>query len=419
MVEFKLPDIGEGMTEAEILQWFVKEGDEVEQDEPVLEIQTDKVSAELTAPKAGIIDQIFFKEGETVEVEATLFTIRSSDEAPQETVSSSPKAEEKQQEEERPKNESTSIPAPTNRLKRALATPYVRQLARELNIDIDEVEGTGPIGRVLEEDLYRFKEGASETKETKPVTSQTEAATPTPVPATSGGERRIPLKGIRKTIAERMVKSVQTIPHVTHMDELEIDALRELRHSMKEYYESKGVKITYLPFFVKAVVAALKEFEYFNASVDDETNEIVLKDYYHIGIATDTEHGLVVPVIRDADKKSIVEIAEEINELATLARKGQLRVDQMTGSTFTISNVGPVGGNLATPIINHPEVAILALHKITPRTVVKDWESVIRWMMNISLSFDHRIIDGVLAVKFTNYIIERLENPNLLFMEMR
>lgn len=425
MLEFKLPDIGEGMTEAEILQWFVKEGDEVKRDEPVLEIQTDKVSAELTAPEAGIIERIFFEEEETAEVGEVLFTIRTegeaSDKPPASASTPSQTAEENEREErsvEQPSNPSPS--ATSRRFKRALATPYVRQLARELNIDIEEVEGTGPIGRVLEEDLYRFKEGMKKTQQpAEEKASPVEMTTPASQAATSGGERRIPIKGIRKVIAERMVKSVQTIPHVTHMDELEIEALHSLREEMKAYYEPKGVKITYLPFFVKAVVSALKEFEYFNASVDDETNEIVLKDYYHIGIATDTEQGLVVPVIRDADKKSIVEIAAEISELAILARKGQLRVEQMTGSTFTISNVGPVGGNLATPIINHPEVAILALHKIAPRTVVKEMESVIRLMMNISLSFDHRIIDGVLAVKFTNYIIERLENPNLLLMEMR
>ncbi|HHW36408.1 MAG TPA: 2-oxo acid dehydrogenase subunit E2 [Bacillales bacterium] len=380
MVEFKLPDIGEGMHEGEIIKWFVKEGELVQQDQPVVEIQTDKVTAELSAPTTGMIAKIFFLEGDTVEVGKTLFTIQTEKEPP-------PQAE------------------PSLEDRRVLATPYVRQLARELSIKVEDVTGTGPAGRITESDVRKF------TEVPKPANLE---------PATLvEKEERIPMKGIRKKIADHMVKSVSIIPHVTHVDELEMDALKALRDQLKMYAEEKNIKLTFFPFLIKAIVAALKEFKTLNASIDDHTNEIVLKNYYHIGIATDTPDGLIVPVIKNADKKSILELAEEISSLATRAKEGKLTLTEVTDSTFTISNVGPIGGLYATPIINHPEVAILAFHKMEPRMVVRDSEGVIRLMMNMSLSFDHRLIDGVTAVKFTNRIKKLLESPNLLFLEMR
>ncbi|WP_042350869.1 dihydrolipoamide acetyltransferase family protein [Bacillus massiliigorillae] len=405
MIEFKLPDIGEGMHEGEILQWFIQEGELVKQDQPILEIQTDKVNAELTAPATGKIIKLFFNEGEVVEVGNTLFQILEENEtfipAPPIVVEPPSNNEEKEM---KPITNTQEVT-----INRPLATPYVRQLARELNIDLQLVNGTGPAGRITEHDLQNYQK-PQPIQEVEPILSVQHPC--------HTQEERIPLKAIRKKIAEHMVKSSTIIPHVTHVDELEMDALKTMRDQFKTYAEQKNIKLTFLPFFIKAIVTALQEFKMLNASVDDHTNEIIVKNYYHIGIATDTPAGLIVPVIKNANQKSIFQLAEEIKQLAAQAREGTLTLEQITGSTFTISNVGAIGGLHATPIINHPEVAILALHKMEPRMVIRDWEGVIRYMMNMSLSFDHRVIDGVTAVRFTNRIKELLENPNLLFMEM-
>ncbi|GIM46677.1 dihydrolipoamide S-acetyltransferase component of pyruvate dehydrogenase complex E2 [Collibacillus ludicampi] len=444
MVEFKLPDVLEGMHECEISKWLVKEGERVQSDQPIVEIQTDKVNTEITSPVTGTVAKILFAEGDVVKVGSTLLMILPEEEtaaslAPdvEATVSPVPEAAVTQQE---------ASPLP----RRVIATPYVRQLARRMNIDIEQVKGTGPIGRVTVEDLHRFAQeqqgettirqnknnsvsvedipfakgdesvngSADKGLERKQVELETVSLSGAGIPSTLEAEERIPLRGIRKKIAQHMVKSVTIIPHVTHVDELEVDSLWALRERLKDYAEERQVKLTFLPFFIKAIVIALKEFKTLNASIDDDTGEIILKHYYHIGIATDTDEGLIVPVIKHADRKTIIQLAEEISQLSTMARNGKLSRDQVTGGTFTISNVGPIGGLHATPIINHPEVAILALHKMEQRMVVRNGEGVIRWMMNMSLSFDHRLIDGATAVRFTNRIKQLLENPDRLLAEM-
>ncbi|MBU8711049.1 2-oxo acid dehydrogenase subunit E2 [Brevibacillus parabrevis] len=450
MVEFKLPDVGEGMHEGEILKVLVRAGDSVVQDQPVIEVQTDKVNAELSAPATGVVQEIRIAEGDTVEVGTVLLVIdtgSAAGEVKQKSTGNAPAA---------PEQVSPPVVPSRHQARRSLATPYVRQLAREMKIDIEQVVGTGPAGRVTEEDLRLFASAGQKralqevsatsfavappkgttAREAEVVATASTSTTDTAPAAEKGtalgskeafaampGEsansiERIPLKGIRKKIAEHMVKSVTIIPHVTSVDELEMDQLLALREKLKPHAEKKEVKLTFLPFFIKALVIALKEYPVMNASIDDATNEILLKRFYHIGIATDTPDGLIVPVIKDADKKSIFQLAKEIKHLAELAREGKLTLAQITGGTFTISNVGPVGGLQATPIINHPEVAILALHKMEKRWVVREDEGVIRQMMNMSLSFDHRLIDGVTAVRFTNRIKELLEDPNLLFAEM-
>ncbi|GED71825.1 dihydrolipoamide acetyltransferase component of pyruvate dehydrogenase complex [Brevibacillus reuszeri] len=419
MVEFKLPDVGEGMHEGEILRVLVKTGEFVQMDQPILEVQTDKVNAELSAPASGVITEIFYTEGDTVHVGTTLLTIDNGTKTEESTtISASEDVKQIERKEEEP-----VAPAPAGQaIKRVLATPFVRQMAREMKIDIEHVQGTGPIGRVTEEDLRRFTQGANAKPSKSTIAEQPVQTAHSPVksslPTNQNREERIVLKGIRKKIAEHMVKSVTTIPHVTSVDEFEMDELKAVRERVKPFAEKKGVKLTFLPFFIKALVLALREFPMLNSSLDEETNEIVLKHYYHIGIATDTPQGLIVPVIKDVDQKSIFELAREISSLAQLARDGKLTMDQITGGTFTISNVGAIGGLQATPIINHPEAAILSLHKMEKRWVVREDEGVIRWMMNTSLSFDHRLIDGVTAVKFTNRIKELIEEPNLLFAEM-
>ncbi|SIQ96146.1 pyruvate dehydrogenase E2 component (dihydrolipoamide acetyltransferase) [Peribacillus simplex] len=423
-MEFKLPDVGEGMHEGEIIQWLIKEGEAVKQDQPIVEVQTDKVNAELTAPAAGVVKKIFFSEGDIVEVGTTIFTIQEEND-----VSVPDKGmidEEIQGVQSGDVKVNAEHITTKQHVMRALATPFVRQLAREMKVDIEKVKGSGPAGRITESDLKQFKENNSITLENakhhdnKMV--QEMALMKDAIQAKgmeNEWEERIPLKGIRKKIAEHMVKSVSTIPHVTHVDELEMDQLKEFKNQLKEYSDDKDIKLTFLPFFVKAIVIALKEFKTLNASIDEKTNEIILKNYYHIGIATNTEEGLIVPVIKHADQKTIFQLADEIRQLAAQAREGKLSIDQITGSTFTISNVGPIGGMHATPIINYPEAAILALHKMEHRMVVRDLEGVIRLMMNMSLSFDHRLIDGVTAVHFTNRIKELLENPIRLVVEMR
>ncbi|MGG1661046.1 dihydrolipoamide acetyltransferase family protein [Brevibacillus sp. NRS-1366] len=421
MVEFKLPDVGEGMHEGEILRVLVKAGEFVQQDQPIVEVQTDKVNAELSAPASGVVTEIFFGEGDTVHVGTTLLVIDNGSKTEESTQ---PWAEDSQVSEAKTEKEAVPAPLPQGS-RRVLATPFVRQMAREMKIDIEQVQGTGPIGRVTEEDLRRFVQRDRPIQEVvvteQPVASPSRKNTVSPMATSDAShqrEERIMLKGIRKKIAEHMMKSVSTIPHVTSVDEFEMDEIRAVRERLRQRAEKKGVKLTFLPFFIKALVIALKEFPTLNASLDEQTNEIVLKHYYNIGIATDTPNGLIVPVIRDVDRKSIFELAQEISCLAQLAREGKLSMEQITSGTFTISNVGSIGGLQATPIINHPEVAILSLHKMEKRWVVREDEGVIRWMMNTSLSFDHRLIDGVTAVKFTNRVKELIEDPNLLFAEM-
>ncbi len=482
MVEFKLPDVGEGMHEGEILRWLVKPGEAVKLDQPILEVQTDKVNAELTSPVSGVVDKIMFAEGDVVEVGTTLMLIATEDNAA--TATASVSAERPGQgtvakqttaaghgsgesgngvpavqtahaaaqttqaahaasqtahpaqptATPRPLGQAASAPNALSQAKpRVTATPYVRQMAREMQIDIEQVTGTGPAGRVTEDDLRRFanagQASAGAQGKVDAVTVVAPAGSRSFALAESAGkqsagaigrekETRIPLKGIRKKIAEHLVKSVTIIPHVTHVDELEMDALRGLRERLRPHAEARGVKLTYLPFFIKALIVALKEYPTLNASIDDGSNEIVLKNYYNIGIATDTEDGLIVPVVKDADQKTIFQLAEEISRLAQQAREGKLSLAEITGGTFTISNVGPIGGLLATPIINHPEAAILGLHKLEQRMVVREGEGVVRWMMNLSLSFDHRLIDGVTAVRFTNRMRQLLENPELLLAEL-
>ncbi|MCY9141600.1 dihydrolipoamide acetyltransferase family protein [Peribacillus frigoritolerans] len=418
MMEFKLPDVGEGMHEGEIIQWLIKEGDAVKQDQPIVEVQTDKVNAELTAPAAGVVKKIFFSVGDIVEVGTTIFTIQEENDVSVPDTGISEEENQVGQSGDVNVNAEHITTKHHHQAVRALATPFVRQMAREMKIDIEKVKGSGPAGRITESDLKQFKENDSFTRENA---KQHDDKTGQELAPIMGNEReeRIPLKGIRKKIAEHMVKSVSTIPHVTHVDELEMDRLKELKNQLKEYSDNKDIKLTFLPFFVKAIVIALKEFKTLNASIDERTNEIILKNYYHIGIATNTNEGLIVPVIKHADQKTIFQLADEIRQLATQAREGKLSIDQITCSTFTISNVGPIGGMHATPIINYPEAAILALHKMEHRMVVRDLEGVIRLMMNMSLSFDHRLIDGVTAVQFTNKIKELLENPIRLVVEMR
>jgi pyruvate dehydrogenase E2 component (dihydrolipoamide acetyltransferase) len=416
--EFKLPDVGEGIHEGEIVKFYVKEGDTINEDDVLAEVQTDKAVVEIPAPVTGTVKKLNAEEGEVVEVGSVLavFDTGEDDDTAQEDVqdTATPEPEAKPE---------ASVPAPSVSGKQVLAMPSVRKKARELGIDLSQVTGTGPRGRITFEDLDRFQAGGvkadaqpEENKEA-PITKEEKAA-PTASFTPQGEEERIPLRGMRRTIAKRMAQSKFTAPHVTIMDEVDATELMDMRQWAKAMAEQRGIKLTYMPFVMKALVAALREFPTLNASIDDEKEEIILKKYYHMGIATATEDGLVVPVLKDVDRKSIFQLADEMRELVTRTRERKASVEELKGSTFTITNIGSFGGQFFTPIINYPEVAIFGMGKMADRPVAVDGEVVIKPIMNISLSIDHRLIDGDVAARFVNRVKELLENPKLLMMEM-
>lgn len=395
--EFKLPDIGEGLHEAEIVRWFIQEGDEVSVDQPIAEIQTDKAIVEITTPVAGKVVALAGPEGATVKVGEPLIIVDQQKASDHEEAAAESK--------------------PAKRKKRVIAAPSVRKRAREMGVPIEEVEGTGEGGRVTLADLERYvKERESASAAVAPVLEAAEMPT---VHKQTVNEERIPIRGLRKKIAEKMVKSAYTAPHVTGMDEIDVTKLVKIRTSLVKQLETESVKLTYLPFVIKAVTRALKEHPIFNATIDEETNEIVLKKEYHIGIATATKEGLVVPVIKHADQKSIRELAIEIAELSEKAHRHTLRVDELQGSTFTITSTGANGGWFATPIINYPEVAILGVHSIKRKPAVIGDEIVIRDMMGMSLTFDHRVIDGEPAGRFMRTVAQILEHPEQLLLDVR
>jgi len=391
--EFKLPDIGEGVVEGEIVQWKVKTGDYVKEDEPLVEIMTDKATVEIPSPKEGKVVEVIGKEGEKVKVGSVLVRI--------ETISEEVPMKEKSKEGEK-------------EIKRVLATPAIRKLARELNIDLNEIQGSGEDGRILHEDLLRFKEKISPTAKSVEYETLSKEKTKEAEPF----EEYIPLIGIRKKIAEKMSLSKNKIPDYGYVDEVDMTEIIELRDKILPIAEEKKIKFTFLPIIIKALIKALKKYPIINSVLDEENGRIIIKKYYNIGIATATEKGLIVPVIKNADKKSMLELAKEIEELADLARTGRIKLEDLQGGTFSITNIGSIGGLFAFPIINYPETAIMGINKIKKRAVVRDDKIEIRDMMYISFSFDHRVIDGAIGAEFAQYLIRNLENPDLFIMEM-
>ena len=403
-MEFRLPDLGEGITEGEVIKWMVKEGDQIKEDQPIVEVMTDKVNVQIPSPMSGTVSKLLVKEGDVAKVGQTILVIDDGNASvpavPQ--VAAPPKAAPTQA-------AAQSQQAPPVPAQSILAAPATRRLARELGVDIARVHGSGPQGRVTDEDIR--------TSASRPTVT---AAALQPPQLTRGGpgEELIPLRGLRRTISDRMVKSQRTTAQVTHVDEADMTELALLREALRGSADKRGVRLTYLPFIIKALVPALKEFQYVNSSLDEQAGNIVLKKYYNIGIATDTEQGLVVPVVKDVDRKDIFELAGEIAKLSEKARTGQLGLDDVRGSTFTITNVGVIGGLFATPIINLPEVAILGLHKIAKRPVVRDGKIEIRDTTYLSLSFDHRVIDGAYAARFTSRLIETIQDTKKLLAEV-
>lgn len=420
--EFKLPDIGEGIHEGEIVKWFVKAGDTVKEDDVLLEVQNDKAVVEIPAPVDGTVKEVKVSEGTVAVVGDVLITFDIEGDAPsgEEETPEQPKAEEKTEDvkEDAPRD------VQLHKSERVIAMPSVRKYAREKGVDIREVKGSGDNGRVLKEDIDAFANGEAPSAEAtteKTETVASAATTKTEIKpyesATPELETREKIRGIRKAISKAMVNSKHTAPHVTLMDEVDVTKLVALRKDFKQVAADQGVKLTYLPFVVKALTAAAKAFPAINASIDDVNEEIVYKNYYNIGIAADTDNGLVVPVVKDADRKSIYALATNINELAGKAREGKLAGEDMKGGSITITNIGSAGGQWFTPVINHPEVAILGIGRIAEKAVVKNGEIVAAPVLALSFSFDHRLIDGATAQNALNMVKRLLEDPALLMME--
>lgn len=434
LFEFGLPELGEGLHEGRISKWLVQPGDTIQEDDAVAEVENDKSLVELPSPVGGKVVEIKVAEGTTCVVGDIILTIEVAGDVPAShgaggaSESSAPAAASAPT----PAAQSSApASAPTSEATPAksaaadvLATPGVRRYAREQGVDITAVHGTGNNGKVTKADIDGFAKGTTATPvQTTSAASVSEPAGAKPsstMTQVSGDEieERIPLPMIRQAIARVMVKSMYTAPHVTLLDEVDVTELVKLRKEVKPVAEARGVKITYLPFIVKALIAALRSRPQLNSSYDDEKQELVLKHYYHIGIATDTERGLLVPVVKHADKKNMWDIAQEINDLAARGRSGKLSPNEMKGSTISITNIGSAGGMFFTPIINYPEVAILGVGRITEKPVVRNGEFAVGQMMSLSLSFDHRVIDGALGQQFVNDIKRLLENPRLLLLEV-
>ncbi|MBO1298760.1 MULTISPECIES: dihydrolipoyllysine-residue acetyltransferase [unclassified Enterococcus] len=427
--QFKLPDIGEGIAEGEIVKWFVKAGDTINEDDTLLEVQNDKSVEEIPSPVTGTVKNIVVSEGTVANVGDVLVEI---DAPGHNSAPASKPAESATSETKVETSGSSSVAEAADPNKRVLAMPSVRQFAREKDVDITQVAATGKGGRVTKEDIENFLSGggASAPAE-KPAESAAQTEAPAEKPAETKAapakafksnlgdlEERVALTPTRKAIAKAMVNSKQTAPHVTLHDEVEVTNLWDNRKKFKEVAAANGTKLTFLPYVVKALTATVKKFPILNASIDDAKQEIVYKNYYNIGIATDTDHGLYVPNVKDADRKGMFAIADEINEKAKLAHDGKLAADDMRNGTITISNIGSVGGGWFTPVINYPEVAILGVGTIAQQPIVNaEGEIVVGRVMKLSLSFDHRIVDGATAQQAMNNIKRLLADPELLMME--
>ena len=460
-MDFKLPELGEGVQEGELVAWKVKVGDAVKMDHPLLEVMTDKATVEIPSPVNGTIKELKAKEGDLIKIGQMIVVIdegastsKAAPDSKEPTPTDEPSTSAKIAEAKPAMDAKTAPTAKAPSASRTTtesysgdfqkdfdsatvpASPYVRSLAAKASVDLRNVKGTGPkVGaqnRVLEEDVLGFVENQGKAATAGGASSagtngnlQKLPAQPTKQLPTQSNNfeevvERIPLRGLRRAIANAMVRSKFTAPHFTHFDEFECTSLMALREEIKQSAETYGIKFSYLPFIIKAVVAALKEYPIVNSSLEENGDqaEIILKKFYHIGFAVATDNGLIVPVIKHADKKSLLQIAQEIQTLAEKTRTGKATSDELKGSTFTITSMGNIGGVYASPIINYPEVAIMGVFKIQNKPVVKNGQIVIGNTMNLSLSCDHRVVDGAVAGMFCNAVIDRLAHPSKLMLEM-
>lgn len=429
--EFRFPDIGEGIAEGTLTKWLVAKGDNINEGDSVAEVETDKVTTEIPASKSGTVSELKFEEGDTINVGDVFIVIDTEGGSVEETEDKKEVVEEETagvvgevvaSSDEIPTSNEAEVSSNTKSDKKGkvLATPVARKLARDLGVDIQNIDGTGPAGRVMKEDIRNAleqKEKPKKFEKVKRIEEYGEDVVERSESETSlGREERIPLSRIRQTIAEKMSESRFTIPHTTAMDEIDVTDLYEFR---KKYKDKLGedVSLTFLPFIIKAVIRVLKEYPEFNSSLDEDAKEVILKHYYNIGIATDTDRGLMVPVLEGADKMSIVDIAKGIEGLSERARDNKLDLSELRGSTFSVTNYGSIGGMFGIPIINYPESAILGIGRIQEKPAVVDGRIVIRRILPLSLSYDHRIIDGASGAKFLNLLKDLLIDPEMLLLK--
>ncbi len=405
--EFRFPDVGEGIHEGRIVEWLVAVGDHVRVDQPFVKVETDKAVVDLPAPRAGKVLELRFRKGDAIRVGEVLAVFAAEgEEAPEASPPSRPPAPAL------PAAPAPAAPAPPPPPRgKVLATPHTRALARKLGVDLAAVVPTGRGGKVTDEDVRR---------------AAAAPAPPPPPPAPKAGEpgedpfgpvERTPLTHLRKVIAEAMVLSKRTSAHVTHVDEADVTDLHALYLRLKPLAAGEGVKLSLTAFFVKALAVMLKGHPLLNASFDEGRGEVALKKYVHMGLAVDTPEGLIVPVIRNADRKGLLDVAREIEELASKARERRLSLEELKGASFTLTNIGPIGGLIATPIIHQPEVAICAFFAAKERPVVREGQVVARRMMNVALTFDHRLIDGAEGARAAADLVRLLENPEFLLLK--
>jgi len=407
VTDIVVPTLGESVSEATVAKWMKKAGDAVKKDETLVELETDKVSVEVSAPEAGTLSEIVAAEGATVGIGALLGRMGGAGAQP---AQSAPKAEAPRA--EPPKTAAPPSPQPASNGAAKQAPPSVQRIAAEAGVDVSGVTGSGKDGRVTKADALAIIENRSTQS------SQSQTAHP-PLQARVVGEReeRVPMTRLRKTIARRLKEAQNTAAMLTTFNEADITAIMAARNKYKDSFERKhGVKLGFMSFFVKACIAALKEIPNVNAEIDGD--DLIYKNYYDIGIAVGTDRGLVVPVVRDADHRSMAEIEKEIGELGVKARDGHLKIEDLQGATFTISNGGVYGSLMSTPILNAPQSGILGMHKIQDRPVVIDKQIVVRPMMYLALSYDHRVVDGKEAVTFLVRVKEGLEDPERMLLDL-
>jgi pyruvate dehydrogenase E2 component (dihydrolipoamide acetyltransferase) len=463
--EFKLPDIGEGIAEGEIVSWKVKAGQAVKEEDEFVEVMTDKATVTITVPFTGTIAELRAKEGDVVPVGSVIAVIDAgaaggaaaapaAQPAPAKAAAAAPAAAAKPAAAPQPAPAKPAAAAPAAAPKpvpipaapkptpapattgaaapaakafvqaspgKVLAAPATRRRARELGIDLATVPATGPRGRITNDDLAAHTAAPAARGGNGAVAQGGgggRAFAPISIPPAPAGreEERVPFRGLRRKIAEAMTRSKFTATHFTYVDDLDVTELVKIRGEAKKAFADKGVNVTYLPFVMKAIVAAMREFPMMNASLDEVSNELVIKKYFNFGIATDTDNGLIVPVIKDVDRKSIGELAQDIQDLAARTRDGKVTVDDLTGGTFTITNAGNIGGLFATPVINFPEVAILGVHAIKDAAIVRDGQIVAGKKMYLSVSIDHRIVDGATGARWMNVVKDHLEQPYRLLL---
>ncbi len=423
---FKLPDLGEGIHEGEVLAVLVSVGDEVKEGDPILEVETDKAAVEIPSPFTGTVKEILVKPGDVVKVGDVLMTFTDGEEAEPAKVE---KPVEKPPE---PAEPAAAEPEPSGERGPVPASPATRRLARELGVDLGQVTPSGPGGLVTAEDVRAFTEKGVEIVEAPAAVPEAKPAEARPITVTApplpnfekwGPVERVPVRSIRRATAKQMTLAWSQIPHVTSQDEVDTTKLEDFRRHHKTEIEAKGGKLTLTVFALKAVATALKMYPKFNATLDTEAGEMIIKSYYNLGVAVNTDDGLIVPVVRDVDRKSITELSIELNDLVQRTRERKAKLEEMRGGTFTITNVGPMGGGHFAPIINYPEVAILGMGSARLKPVVRENEEggheiVPRLMMPIVLCIDHRILDGADALRFLRVVIDALEDPDELLMTM-